>query len=142
MLELLQLVVLGVAMGGVYALIAVGFVIIHNVTGVINFAQGEFAMVGAMLAVGVVARGGGLPLATLVGAGGAAVVGWALYRGALVPARRASDVVLIIITIGASIALRGLALVAWGSQPVTLPPFTAGGPIAFFGAVVSRQWMR
>ncbi len=139
MLDVVQLVVLGIAMGGIYALVAVGFVAIHNVTGVINFAQGEFAMVGAMLAVSVEARGGSLPVALAVGVAGSAVVGWVLYRGALMPARRSSDVVLIIITIGASITLRGLALLAWGSQPVTLPAFSAGGPIAFFGAVISRQ---
>jgi branched-chain amino acid transport system permease protein len=139
MSDLLQLLVAGVAVGGVYALVAVGLVTVFNVTGVINFAQGEFAMVGAMTAASLVERGMSLAPAVLVAVAAAAAIGWATYRGALVPARRASDVSLIIITIGVSIALRGLALLAWGSQPLAVPPFSAGPPVDVGGAVLSRQ---
>jgi branched-chain amino acid transport system permease protein len=137
--DVLQLLVSGIAVGGIYALIAVGFVTIYAVTGVINFAQGEFAMVGAMTAAVLVARGTGLGPAAVLAVLAAVLVGWITYRGALVPARGASDVVLIIITIGVSIVLRGLAVILWGSQPLALTPFSPGGPIAFGPAVVARQ---
>jgi len=57
--ELLQYILSGLTMGGIYALVALGFVMIHNVTGIINFAQGEFLMLGAMFMVTLL--GIGLP---------------------------------------------------------------------------------
>lgn len=138
-LQILQFLFSGLAVGGLYALIAVGFVTIYNVTGIINFAQGEFAMVGAMVAATLNAAGLNLLPAVLCGICAAAAVGVLAQRLALHPARHSPAVAQIMITIGLSIALRGAALMVWGSEPKTLLPFSAGGPIAVGSAVFARQ---
>jgi branched-chain amino acid transport system permease protein len=126
----LQLAIDGVRAGSIYALIALGFVVIHNVTGIINFAQGEFVMLGAMLCVTVYHSDLPLPplwklvLAIIVGITGTTLVGLIMERIAIYPARGASVVTLIIITIGVTIALRALALLVWGTRPYYVPAFT------------------
>ncbi len=137
-LQLPQWLVTGVTLGSIYALIALGFVTIYNVTGVINFAQGEFAMLGALLAVtlskalpAVVAFVGAVLITAALGA--------LMQRAALYPARGAPALTLIIITIGLSIAIRGAALIAWGSSPYALPTFTPGPPLDLGPAVLTRQ---
>jgi branched-chain amino acid transport system permease protein len=116
-----------------------GFVAIYNVTGIINFAQGEFAMLGAMLMVSLQPLGLPLPLAFPLAVLGVVIFGAVLERVAIHPARQASPVTLIIITIGADIAIRGIALLIWGTDPYPLPPFTAGAPLVLAGAVLTRQ---
>ena len=84
--QLVQLVLVGVTQGSIYALIALGFVTIYNVTGIINFAQGEFAMLGAMAMVSLTALGLPLgmafPLAIIV----VVLVGGGIERLAIQPA--------------------------------------------------------
>jgi branched-chain amino acid transport system permease protein len=137
--QLLQLILAGLTMGSIYALIALGFVTIYNVTGIINFAQGEFAMLGAMLMVSLQPLGLPQPVAFLLAVLGVVVVGGGLERVAIHPARRASSVTLIIITIGADIVMRGIALLIWGTDPYPLPAFTSGPPLILAGAVLTRQ---
>jgi branched-chain amino acid transport system permease protein len=133
-----QFIVSGLATGAIYALVAVGFVVIHNVTGIINFAQGEFAMAGAFAAVIFYEHGLPLPLACLLAAAVAALVGLVTWYAALRGAARSSPVLQIIITIGVSIALRGLALFVFGSSPRALPAFSAG-EVHLGNAVVAAQ---
>jgi branched-chain amino acid transport system permease protein len=149
--QLGQFIVSGITQGSIYALIALGFVTIYTVTGVINFSQGEFAVYGAFIAItmtqqtslfrGQVAIGLELPLlvAAVIGVGGAMLVGLALYRFGIQPARQASTLSQIVVTIGASVALRGLALLTWGTDPYRLPPFTPGPPLRVLGTVVTTQ---
>lgn len=137
--QLLQLVLVGLTQGSIYALIALGFVTIYNVTGIINFAQGEFAMLGAMFMASLASLGLPVPAAFPLAVGLVMLVGGGIERLAIHPARRASVVTLIIITIGVDIVLRGLALLAWGTDPLPLAPFTAGPPLSIAGAVITRQ---
>lgn len=137
--QLLQLVLAGLTQGSIYALIALGFVTIYNVTGIINFAQGEFAMLGAMLMVSLQPVGLPLPLAFGVAVLGVTAIGGLLERITIHPARQASVVTLIIITIGLDIALRGVALLIWGTDPYPLPPFSVGPPLQVGGAIITRQ---
>jgi branched-chain amino acid transport system permease protein len=138
--QLLQYVVSGLTTGAIYTLLAIGFVAIYKVTGIINFAQGESAMLGALL---MVSLAGGLalplPVAGVLTVAIVATVGAILHRLAIRPARNASPITLIIITIGASIALRGIALVVWGTDPYSLPAFTPGRPLALGSAMVRLQ---
>ncbi|MBT2639714.1 branched-chain amino acid ABC transporter permease [Bacillus sp. ISL-39] len=138
-MEIVQLLLSGLAVGGIYALIAVGFVTIYNVNGVINFAQGEFVMVGGVTAAAMVSGGAPLWVAAIMAVVAATLVGALVQRLALQPARFNSEVVLIIITIGVSTALRGLALMLFGSSPKVLPPFLAGEPVSFLSAAIPRQ---
>lgn len=136
---LLQLALSGLAMGGIYAFIAVGFVTIHAVTGFINFAQGEFAMVAALVAASLVGAGAPLPVAVGVAVACAALVGAATERLAVHPVRHTSPLVVLVMTVAASTALRGVALLIWGTTPYSVPAFSAGPPVALGAAVISRQ---
>jgi branched-chain amino acid transport system permease protein len=137
--QLLQYALSGVVVGGIYALVGLGFVIVYSVTRVINFAQGEFAMLGALLAVTLVGQGAPMPVAFMLATLAGAAVGALLERAAIRPARRSSALTLIIVTIGASIALRGVALLGWGTDPFALRAFSAGPPLTVRGAVIVRQ---
>src|ERR1700716_542486 len=113
MAEFLQFLFSGLTVGAVYALIALGFTLIYIASGVINFAQGEFVMLGGMSTVFLVLAGLPLPLAALLAIVITIAAGFALHRGAIEPARDASPVALIMITIGASIFIRGAAQVVF-----------------------------
>src|ERR1700755_1040313 len=99
--ELLQFLFSGLTVGAIYALVALGFTLIYNASDVINFAQGEIVMLGGMTAVFRALAGVRLPLAAVLAIILTVIVGLALSRFAIEPARGASAVVLIIITIGA-----------------------------------------
>ena len=137
--QVLQFLITGITNGSIYALIALGFVVIYSVTSVINFAQGEFAMLGALMAVSLIAAGLPQGLALVGAVIGVGIFSALLYRVGLRPARDASPLVLIIITIGAALAIRGAALVVWGTDPYQMAPFTAGSPLQVGGAVVRLQ---
>src|SRR3990172_617675 len=140
MSDLLQYAATGIALGSIYALVALGFVTVFAVTGAINFAQGEFVMLGAMIAAQLVHAGMPLPLAAVLAVAGAALAGAALHELGLRPALgRLSPLGLIMITIGAATAIRGMALIAWGTDPFTVPAFTPGPSLDLAGAAVNRQ---
>lgn len=136
-----QYVLAGVVAGAIYALIAAGFVLIYQVTGIINFAQGEFAMIGAMTASALAT--GGMPVLEAAGIAvlAAAVTGALCYLLAIRPARAATGVTLIFITLGLDVALRGLALFVWGTNPLSLPAFSGGNAIVIFGGALPPQAM-
>ncbi|NBJ11066.1 branched-chain amino acid ABC transporter permease [Microvirga arsenatis] len=139
MAEFLQFLISGLTVGAVYALVALGFTLIYNASGVVNFAQGEFVMLGGMVTVFASALGVPLPLAALVAIVVAMVIGLLLHRLAIEPARGASAVTLIIITIGASILLRGLAAIVFDKQFHKLPAFTGDTPVDLLGAAIQPQ---
>src|SRR5258707_15215465 len=107
MSDFFQFLVSGLTVGSVYALVALGFTLIYNGSDVINFAQGEFVMLGGMVTVFAAAAGVPLPLAALLAVAAAVAVGMLLPRLAIAPARGPSAVTLILITIGASVFLAG-----------------------------------
>jgi branched-chain amino acid transport system permease protein len=137
--ELLQFVFSGLTVGAVYALVALGFTLIYNASDVINFAQGEFVMLGGMTTVFLALAGVPLPLAAVLAIVLTVIAGLALYRFAIEPARGASAVVLIIITIGASIFLRGAAQVIFDKRFHSLPPWFGNEPIRVGGAAILPQ---
>lgn len=139
MAELLQFVFSGLTVGAVYALVALGFTIIYNASDVVNFAQGEFVMIGGMSTVFLTAAGVPFAAAAIAAIVITAVVGLALNKLAIEPARGASVVSLIIITIGASIFLRGAAQLIFDKQFHRLPAFSGDTPIAVGGATILPQ---
>ncbi|NLZ05748.1 MAG: branched-chain amino acid ABC transporter permease [Phycisphaerae bacterium] len=130
----------GITVGSVYAIVAIGFNIIYCTTGIINFAQGEFLIVGAMTAISL-AQVAPLPVAIL----GAVLITTAL--GAVVElvfirqVRNASVLRLIIITIGLSIVMREVMLHIWDEQVRSLPYFTGTevSTVTILGAHISPQ---
>jgi len=139
MAEFLQFIFSGVTVGATYALVGLGFSLIYNSSHVINFAQGEFVMIGGMTTVFLVAAGAPMPLAILLAVALGGLVGCALEKFAVEPVRNTSVVTLIIITIGGSIALRGLAAVIWDKKFHALPPFSGEAPIVIGGATILPQ---
>jgi branched-chain amino acid transport system permease protein len=139
MAEALQFFFSGLTVGAVYALVALGFTLIYNASDVINFAQGEFVMLGGMSTVFLAMAGMPLPLAALIAVVVTGAIGLALHRFAIDPARGASAVALIMITIGASIFLRGAAQVVFDKRFHSLPPVLSGEPLRFGGAAVLPQ---
>ena len=137
--QLLQFLFSGATVGATYALAALGFTLIYNASGVINFAQGEFIMIGGMAAVFLVQLGVPLPLAIALAVAIAACVGVLVEKLAIEPAGNAEVVTLIIITIGASLTIRGLVGVTLGKGNHALPSFSGESPIAVFGATLLPQ---
>jgi branched-chain amino acid transport system permease protein len=137
--EFLQFAFSGLTVGAVYALVALGFTLIYNACDVINFAQGEFVMLGGMTTVFLGLAGVPLPLAAVLAILFTLIVGLALHRFAIEPARGSGAVVLIIITIGASIFLRGAAQVVFDKRFHSLPPFLPGDAIRLGGATILPQ---
>ena len=137
--QLFQFLISGITVGSVYALVGLGFTIIYNASDVVNFAQGEFVMIGAMSAIFL--YGAGVPYvpALVLAVGITVVVGMLLEKFAIEPAKNASVVTTIIITIGASIFLRGAALLIWGKDIYGLPPFTKDVPISIGNATLLPQ---
>ena len=138
--SLLQFLISGLKNGSIYALVALGFTIVYAATGVVNFAQGEFYMLGGMASAWVMTALH-VPLAVAIAAGIAhtVAVGLLMERAFLRPRRDAGPLVLIIITIGASLLLRSLARHAFGANELALPSFTSGPSLQFLGAAIERQ---
>jgi branched-chain amino acid transport system permease protein len=139
MAEFLQFFFSGLTVGAVYALVALGFTLIYNASDVINFAQGEFVMLGGMTTVFLSLAGVPLPLAALLAVLATIAIGLALHQFAIEPARGASAVTLIMITIGASIFLRGVAQVVFDKRFHTLPQWFGSDPIRLGGAAILPQ---
>jgi branched-chain amino acid transport system permease protein len=136
---LLQFVLSGLMVGSIYALIALGFNTVFNATEAINFAQGEFVMLGGMTAVAFTRAGLPLVLACAGAVVSVTLVGLALERLTLAPLRQVSVTNLIIITIGGSIFLKGAAMLAWGKDAASLPSFSGETPIRVLGATFLPQ---
>jgi branched-chain amino acid transport system permease protein len=137
--SLLQYLITGVTVGATYGLTGLGFTIIFNTTGIINFAQGEFVMLGGMLGVAAHAAGVPLPLAVLLAVAAATLAGALMERAFIRPVASASVINLIIITIGASILIRGMVMLIWGKDTFGLPHFSGMEPIRFMGAAMLPQ---
>jgi branched-chain amino acid transport system permease protein len=130
----------GITVGSVYAVVAIGFNIVYNATGIINFAQGEFLVVGAMAAISLSAV---LPLPAAI----ALAVLIAVLLGGLVEfafvrrAREPTVLRLIVVTIGLSILIREGMLLVWDEKVRSLPPFTGteSSSLSILGAHIAPQ---
>ncbi|WP_426115084.1 branched-chain amino acid ABC transporter permease [Massilia sp. PWRC2] len=137
--QFLQFLFSGLTVGSAYALAALGFTIIYNTSGVINFAQGEFIMLGGMLASLLAGAGVPLPLAIIIAVVVTGAIGLLMEKLVIEPAHNAQVVTLIIITIGASLTIRGLVQIWLGKGTHTLAPFSGDTPIVLFGATLLPQ---
>ncbi len=136
----LQLTVSGLSNGMIYALAAVGFVVIYKASEVINFAQGELLLFGAYLSFATIAQVGlpwgigvALTLALAVG------IGLAVERTVLRPLVGEPVISMIMVTIGLSSVLRALVNAVWGPRPRTFPTFLPPGGIEVYGAVLGAD---
>ena len=139
-LQIFQFTLSGLTTGSTYALIAIGFSLIHNATGIVNFAQGEFVMLGGMFMITFYSflR---LPmiLAFVLTIFCVAAIGFLLERGPINRARSKEILILVMVTVGASISIKGLSMMVWGKNPMTLPPFSGENPLILLGAAIMPQ---
>jgi branched-chain amino acid transport system permease protein len=138
--QLVQYLFTGVTVGSIYAMVAVGFNIIYNVTEIINFAQGEFVMLGGLIMVFfTVTAKVPLPLAFALTVAAVTTVGALMERFTINPLKNASVLTMIIVTIAVSILFKGIAMFVWGKDPYIFPPFTGSKPLFVFGAAIQTQ---
>jgi branched-chain amino acid transport system permease protein len=114
----------GLTTGCIYAICALGFVLNYNVSNVLNFAQGEYVAYGGLAAASLVIGGVPMPLAVLAAIAVGTLIGIIQERLALSPVRSAPGFIIITITLGVSAALRGLAMIIFGKDPLAMRPFT------------------
>ena len=138
--QIVQFLLTGITIGTIYGMVALGFNIIYNATGIINFAQGEFVMLGGMFMVWftTVLK---LPMLAAFALSVAVVtlIGALFERLAIYPLKRPSVLILIMITLAGSIIMKGSAMLFWGKETYTLPHFSGEEPFYLFGATILPQ---
>ena len=139
---LLQLVLNGVVIGSIYALVALGFVIIYKSSSILNFAQGEFLMVGAYICLALMV-GARVPFwaAFVLTLGFSVVLGLALER--LVLRRMIGEHVIsvIMLTLGLSSVLRAIVQAVWGTDTIPFPQVFPPEPIHLGPFPISQGYM-
>ncbi|MFZ1506823.1 MAG: branched-chain amino acid ABC transporter permease [Anaerolineae bacterium] len=135
--QFIQLLFTGLTNGAIYALVALGFVLIYKSTEVINFAQGELLLVGAYLTFGLMADFGlAWPLGVLITLVLAAVLGVIIERLVLRPLIGEPIISVIMVTIGLSSLLRAFVSGIWGTAPRSFPAFIPSTTLRILGAAV------
>jgi len=138
--DFIQFVFAGLTSGAIYAMVAVGFGVVHNTMGIVNFTQVDFVSLGGMFLFGALATAH-LPMAVALPLAVAAVA----LTGALVeflglrPSRSRNHLVLIFLTIGLSIVLRGVMKKVWGKNSLAVPPLHGETPLTVLGATIMPQ---
>ena len=123
----------GLLSGVMYALVAIGFVLIYKTSGVLNFAQGAMVLFSALTFVSLVERGVSFALALAVTAAVMAALGLAIERAVLRPLANRSPMTLFMATLGLSYILEGAAQLIWGTEVhrldlgISNAPFELGG---------------
>lgn len=137
--DFLQFIITGLTIGSIYAIVALGFVTIYSVTKVINLAQGEFVMLGGMIMFSMLSKGIPYFIAFFFTIFIVIIIGHLLEFTIIRRAKRADAISLIILTIGASIFIKGIAGIIWGKNAVKIASFLPSKPINFFGAAITPQ---
>ena len=139
--QIAQYIITGLTIGAIYAIVAMGFNIIHNSTGIVNFAQCEFISFGGMFMYSLAVLGKApMFVGFFISMVGVAVIGALIARGPIRYARSKEIIVLIFLTIGLSGTLRGTAQQVWGTDNVGVPAFSGENPIHLpIGATILPQ---
>lgn len=139
---IIQTVISGVGTGIIYGLIGIGFCVIYNASGIVNFAQGMFVMLGGMVTHALLTRAGlplalAIPITILL----AAALGIAVDRLVVQPLwrRNATMFVMILATLAAQIVVERATLMIAGDQPRTFSGFTSAAPWKVGGVAISPQ---
>jgi branched-chain amino acid transport system permease protein len=141
---LAQILISGIGVGCIYGLIGIGFCVIYNASGIVNFAQGAFVMLGGMVThVLLQQHGMPLPLAATLSVAFGALLGAVIERVVVRPLwdRNATMFVMILATLAVQIVIERATLIAVGDQPQTLPLFTDLPPLRIAGVAVSFQFL-
>jgi branched-chain amino acid transport system permease protein len=138
--QIIQFLLTGITIGTIYGMVGLGFNIIYNATGIINFAQGEFVMLGGMFMIWFTMM---LKIPMIAGfflaVAAVTIIGGIFERLAIYPLKKPSVLILIMITLAGSIILKGSAMPFWGKETYTLPHFSGEEPFFLFGATILPQ---
>ena len=138
--KLLQLVFAGIGTGAIYALIAVGFNVIYKSTDAINFTQGEWVMMGGMIAATLYLAAKVPVWASVpIGIGAVTLLGLISERIVVLPIRRPTPVLITLVTIGLAICTKAAVMLTLGKQPAGYPAFSGEKPILIGGASIQPQ---
>lgn len=138
--DLVQFIFSGMTSGAIYALVALGFGVVHNTMGIVNFTQVDFVSLGGMILYSALfAAGLPMPAALLAAVAGVTLAGMLVEFAGIRPSRSQSHLVLIFLTIGLSIILRGIMKLIWGKNRMAVPPLSGEEPIRIMGAVIMPQ---
>ena len=135
----LQLLFAGVGNGAIYALIALGFNVIFKSTGALNFAQGEWVMLGGMIAAAAVAAHADVWLGCLVAVVIVAAVRLFSERLIVAPLKRPTPMLITLLSIGLAISTKSVVMLAFGKDPAGYPGFSGDAVLSIFGARVPAQ---
>jgi len=138
--DLIQFVFAGLTSGAIYAMVALGFGVVHNTMGIVNFTQVDFVSLGGMFLYGGLI-GAKLPIWLALPAGvlGVMLVGALVEILGLRPSRSRDHLLLIFLTIGLSVLLRGIMQLVWGKNSLAVPPLAGETPITILGATFLPQ---
>lgn len=138
---LVQFLVSGVALGCIFGLVAIGFSVIFNASGIVNFAQGSFVMLGGILTYVTYKAGIPLPVAAVLAVLLTGVIGAGLELFVIRPLfrRQTPLFVMILATLAFAIICENVVLHAVSDQPLSFPSFTPGEPINLSGVVIDQQ---
>jgi branched-chain amino acid transport system permease protein len=142
LIQLLQSIINGVGLGLIYGIVGIGFCVIYNASGIVNFSQGMFVMLGGMVCHTLLARLG-LPiwLAAILTVPIVAAIGMLMELAVVRPMlnRGASLFAIILATLAAQILVERLTLISLGDQPRSFDEFTAGGPLKLGPLAIGYQ---
>ena len=138
MIELFSFLLSGVTVGFIYTLVGLGFTVIYNSSGIINFSQGEFVMAGGMSAVFLLSAGLPLGISFVLAIMITSLVGILLHK-LIALSKDSSQISLIILTLGYAIFLRGLAQVVFDKELHTMPSFVGEGALEIFETTITYQ---
>ena len=142
MVELVQSLVNGVGIGLVYGLIAIGFCVIYNASGIVNFAQGVFVMLGGMFSYSLLVQMK-LPLALAAAISIVLVAGIGVLVQILIIRpmwkRKAPMFAIILATLAVQLLIEQVVILTMGDQPRTFPQFTGGGPLKIGPIAIGYQ---
>lgn len=136
-----QILASGLAMGCIYALVGLGFILIYNATSGLNFAQGELVMLAAFVFYAAISTGAPYVVAALITIALMGVAGIVFQRLMFYPLRDRSFLAFIIATIGFSIFARNLALLIWGPYPLKVPSFFTNDVVSFGTVVLAPEYL-
>jgi branched-chain amino acid transport system permease protein len=138
--DVIQFVFAGLTSGAIYAMVAMGFGVVHNTMGIVNFTQVDFVSLGGMFLYGALV-GAKLPMAAalLVAVAGVTLAGALVEYLGLRPSRSRHPLILIFLTIGLSIMLRGIMQAVWGKNSLAVPPLLGEAPLTILGATILPQ---
>jgi branched-chain amino acid transport system permease protein len=139
--DLAQQIFTGIAIGGLYALEALGFSFIWSAVRVFNFAHGEFFMLGAFLAFSFIGLGIPYVLALILGILASGLIGVLMERWVVRSIYKELDVSVLIVTIGMGIVFRNVAQIVWGTIPQSFPSLFKYSELDISGVRIDVEYL-